>query len=364
MAQPHNRVFNFSAGPSTLPVDVLEDAREGLLNYKGTGMSVMEMSHRSKPFETIIESAEADLRQLMGVPEEYHVMFLQGGASLQFSMIPMTFLGQGQVADYVTTGTWGKKAQEAAQMAGNVNVLWDGKPNNYSEVPDLRELNYAANAAYIYFTSNETIQGVQFKSDPDLPAPTVCDMSSDILSRPLDVSKYAMLYAGAQKNMGPSGVTLVVMSPEMMERVPQGLQPMLDYRLLNENKSLYNTPPTWAIYICGLVYARLLRLGGLEEAQRRNREKAQIVYDAIDGSGGFYRGHAAKEARSDMNVTFTLADDELTGRFVKEAEAVGLDGLKGHRSVGGCRASIYNAFPKEGCERLAEFMREFAAKNG
>ncbi len=365
VSQPHDRVFNFSAGPSTLPVEVLEDAREDLLNYQGTGMSVMEMSHRSKAFEGIIQEAEADLRQLMGIPEGYKVLFLQGGASLQFSMVPMTFLAGGGSADYVVTGTWGKKAVESARLVGTTNVVHDGKGGNYSDVPDLSSLQFSDGAAYVHTTSNETIQGVQFPTDPAIPtAPLICDMSSDILSRPVDVSAYAMIYAGSQKNMGPAGVTVVIVREDMLERVPTNMAPMLDYRLQSENDSLYNTPPTWAIYVCGLVYKLLLRTGGLEGMRARNEEKAKVVYDAIDASGGFYKGHSAPGARSTMNVTFTLPDEDTTSAFLKEAQAARLDGLKGHRSVGGCRASIYNAFPKDGCEVLAGVMGEFAGKRG
>lgn len=327
-------------------------------------MGVMEMSHRGKAFESIHQEAIADLRSLIGIPENYKIMFLQGGASMQNTMIPMNLLKEGQTADYVVTGSWGKKSEEAAQLVGNVHVAYDGAECNYCEAPDLNSLNYSSDPAYIHFTSNETIQGVEYFTDPVLPGALVCDMSSDILSRPLDVSKYAVIYAGAQKNMGPSGVTLVVMRDDMIERSPKNFHPMLDYRLQAKNDSMYNTPPTWGIYICGLVYKWVHRQGGVSGMQKLNQEKAQIVYDAIDASGGFYRGHAKKECRSIMNVTFMLESEELTDRFLKEATAEKLDGLKGHRSVGGCRASIYNAFPREGCEVLANFMKEFAQKNG
>ncbi len=360
MSQPYDRVFNFSAGPSTLPVEVLEQAQKDFLNYQGAGMSVMEMSHRGGAYDKIAAKTEADLRALMGIPENYHVMFLQGGASLQFSMLPMSFLPEGRTADYVITGAWGKKALEGAQLVGKTHVPFDGKAGHYSDVPDLEGLTYTPDAAYLHFTSNETIQGVQFQSDPTLGAPTVCDMSSDILCRPVDVSKYAMIYAGAQKNMGPSGATLLILSDAFLQNAPESTHPMLDYRLQVANEARYNTPPTWCIYICGLVYAHLLERGGLEGVQKRNEEKAQLLYQAIDGSEGFYKGHAEKACRSTMNVTFTLPSEELTELFLKEAKGARLDGLKGHRSVGGCRASIYNAFPKEGCEVLAEFMVRFA----
>jgi phosphoserine aminotransferase len=364
MSQPYDRVYNFSAGPCTLEVEVLEEAKEGLLNWKGTGMSVMEMSHRSKAYESILEKAEADLRTLLNLPENYKILFLQGGASMQNTMIPMSFLGEGQTADYIVTGAWGKKSEEAAQLVGNVNVAYSGKGHNYSDIPQPGELQLTPGAAYVHYTSNETIQGVEFKSDIDFQSPAICDMSSNILSRPIDVSKYAVIYAGAQKNMGPAGVTVVIIRDDMLAKAPQKMHPMLDYKLQADNGSMYNTPPCWSIYMCGLTYAWLLNNGGVPAMHQRNKEKAALVYKAIDESGGYYKGHACPECRSLMNVTFTLGNDELTDKFVKEAKELKLDGLKGHRSVGGIRASIYNAFPREGCEVLADFMKDFAQKNG
>lgn len=364
MNQPYNRVYNFSAGPCTLPVEVLEEARDDLMNYKGVGMSVMEMSHRSKVFEGILEQAVQDFRTLAAVPDNFKILFLQGGASMQFSMIPMTFLKGKGSADYITTGTWGKKAEEAACIEGNVNVLFDGKPTRYDRVPDMANLPYTKGAEYVYFTSNETIQGVEFKNDPTVPGALICDMSSDILSRPVDWTKYALVYAGAQKNMGPAGATVVVIRDDMVEKVPPHMAPVLDYRVQVENGSMYNTPPCWSIYMCGLVYKHYAKMGGTEEAFKRNVAKSNILYEAIDNSGGFYKGHAQLNCRSTMNVTFTLPSDELTNDFVKESQGAGLDGLKGHRSVGGIRASIYNAFPESGCRELAAFMKDFAAKNG
>ncbi len=360
IAQKYGRVFNFSAGPCTLPVEVLEEIQADLMNYQGSGMSVMEMSHRGKVFEGILAKAEADLRELLEVPANYKILFLQGGASMQNTMIPMCFLKKGEIADYVVTGAWGKKSYEASTVVGDTKLLWDGKATNYDRVPDLGDLPFSANSAYFHFTSNETIQGVDFLVDPDLAMTVVCDMSSNILSRPCDVNKYALIYAGAQKNMGPAGATVVIIRDDMIGRVPKNFHPMLDYRLIAENDSMYNTPPCWSIYVCGLVYQWLKRNGGIAGAYRRNAEKAQVLYDAIDHSGGFYRGHAVHECRSLMNVTFTLPSEELTDEFVKMAQAESFDGLKGHRSVGGCRASIYNAFPKEGCLALAQFMKEFA----
>lgn len=364
MSQPYCRVFNFSPGPCTLPVPVLEEARDNLLNWNDVGMSVMEMSHRGKAFESILAKAKSDLRDLLSIPENYHILFLGGGASLQNTMIPMNFLREGQTADYVVTGSWGKKSEEAAKLLGNVHNAYNGKSHNYSEVPDLQSLEYSLNPAYIHFTSNETIQGVEFQSDPSLKAPVICDMSSDILSRRVDIDKYAMIYAGAQKNQGPAGVTVVIIRDDMLAKVPENMQPMLDYKLIADNDSMYNTPPCWNIYMCGLVYQWVKDEGGVDEMNRRSKEKAKLIYDAIDGSGGFYKGHSAKNCRSIMNVTFTLPSEELTEQFIKEANGEKLDGLKGHRSVGGCRASIYNAFPKEGCELLASFMKQFQAKNG
>jgi len=364
MSQPYDRVFNFSAGPCTLEVEVLEEAREGLLNWRGTGMSVMEMSHRGKAYDGIIRKAEADLRQLMGIPDNYKVLFLQGGASLQNTMVPMSFLGAGETADYIVTGAWGKKSEEAAQMIGKVNSAYSGKSHNYSDIPGPEEIALSVNPAYVHYTSNETIQGVEFPRALEFKAPVVCDMSSNILSRPVDVSKFHIIYAGAQKNMGPAGVTLVIISDEMLAKAPEKTHPMLDYRLNVENESMYNTPPCWGIYMCGLTYAWLLRNGGVPAMYERNKGKAAIVYKAIDESSGFYKGHACPHCRSLMNVTFNLPSEELTKDFIKVAEENKLDGLKGHRSVGGIRASIYNAFPREGCVVLADVMRDFAQRKG
>lgn len=363
MSQAYDRVFNFSAGPCTLPVPVLEQARDEMLNWQGAGMGVLEMSHRGKHFESIIADAEARLRALMAIPDNYKVLFLQGGATLQNTMAPMNLL-QGGSADYVVTGAWSKKSYQMGGLVGGACCVWDGKATNYDRLPDLEALDFSSDAAYLHFTTNETIHGVQFHSDPNLAGTVVCDMSSDILSRPVDVSRYAMIYAGAQKNMGPAGATVVVLHEDLLARTPENFHPMLDYRLQAENGSLYNTPPCFSIYICGLVYKWVQELGGLEAMQALNERKAKRVYDAIDGNSGFYSAHAQPEARSLMNITFTLPSDELTAAFVKESTAMGLDGLKGHRSVGGIRASTYNCLPEEACSALAEFMGEFARKNG
>ena len=358
------RIFNFSAGPAVLPVPVLEKAREEMLSLPGVGMSVMEISHRSKTFDAIHQSAKAGLSEALGIPEGYHVLFLQGGASMQFSMIPMNFLPAGASADYVLTGSWGKKAIKEAKKQGTVSVAADMADSRYNRVPAQDELKLDPNAAYLHVTSNETIEGVEFKEDVDAGGvPLVCDASSDICSRPVDVAKYALIYAGAQKNLGPSGVTLVILRDDMLAKIPDGLHTMLDYRTHTQNDSLYNTPNTWGIYILDLVCKWMKEQGGLAAISRRNEEKAGKIYDAID-AGSFYRGHAVREARSNMNVTFRLPSEELEKKFTAEATAAGLDGLKGHRSVGGIRASIYNAFPVEGVDALVDFMREFERTNG
>ena len=358
------RIYNFSAGPAVLPVPVLEQAREEMLSLPGTGMSVMEISHRSKTFQAIIDGAESGLRGLLGIPDGYHVLFLQGGASLQFSMVPMNFLPDGASADYVLTGSWGKKALKEAKRVGGTSVAADMADSGYNRVPAQDELKLDPHAAYAHFTSNETIEGVQFQTEPEAgDVPLVCDASSDICSRPVDVSKYALIYAGAQKNLGPSGVTVVIVREDLLGRARSGLATMLDYRTHAENGSLYNTPNTWGIYIIDLVCKWIQGKGGLAGMQRENEAKAQLIYDRIDSSD-FYRGHASADSRSAMNVTFRLPSEELEKKFTSEATAAGLDGLKGHRSVGGIRASIYNAFPREGCEALVSFMQEFERKNG
>jgi phosphoserine aminotransferase len=363
MALPYGRTFNFSAGPAALPLPVLEECKEELLNYRGNGMSVMEMSHRAAPFEKILAEAESDLRSLLGIPSDYKILFLQGGASLQFSMIPMNLLKSGSVAQFVVTGTWGKKAIDGAALLGEAKAIYDGAAGGYRNVPNLIELGIDPEAAYLHITNNETIQGVEFQSDPVVSPPLIADMSSDILSRPVAVDRYGLIYAGAQKNMGPAGLTIVIIKERLLEQSGCKLSPMLDYKIHAKNGSMYNTPPAWCIYVTGLVYKHLLKTGGLAAAQSNREEKASILYKAIDESEGFFSGHASVACRSRMNVTFTLSDNSLTEKFVAEAEAKSLEGLTGHRSVGGCRASIYNAFPVEGCQRLAEHMAEFANSN-
>jgi phosphoserine aminotransferase len=359
------RIYNFSAGPAILPVPVLEKAQTELLSLGGIGMSVMEISHRSAHFEPILRSAEQGIRNLLDVPENYRILFLQGGAALQFSMIPLNFLAKNETADYIVTGAWGKKAVKEAMRCGNAKVIFSTAEEDFKSVPAQDELNFSANANYIHYTSNETIEGVEFKYDLDgAGIPVVCDASSNILSKPIDVSKYALIYAGAQKNIGPSGVCLVIIREDLLSKVPANQHSMLDYRAIAENDSMLNTPNTWGIYIISLVCHWLKKNGGLPAMQKINEEKAQILYSAIDDGDGFYRGHAEYHARSLMNVTFRLPSEELENKFCAEATALGLNGLKGHRSVGGIRASIYNAFPLEGVEKLIEFMRDFAQKNG
>jgi phosphoserine aminotransferase len=358
------RVFNFSAGPAVLPLGVLEEAQRDLLSLPGVGMSILEVSHRSKPFEDILAGCEADLRTLGGIPENYRVLFLQGGASLQFSMVPMNLLTAGSSADYVVTGAWSQKAVKEAKRVGGVKIAATTESENFTRVPLQRELKLDPAAAYVHYTTNNTIFGTEFHYLPDTGSvPLVADASSDIFSRPLDVSKYALIYAGAQKNLAPAGVTLVIIREDMLQRTPASLPTMLQYGVHAENKSMYNTPPVFAIYIMRLVAAWLLKQGGLAAMDRKNARKADKLYAAIDRTG-FYRGHATKDSRSRMNVTFRLASEDLEKRFAKEATAAGLDGLKGHRSVGGMRASIYNAFPEEGVDALVSFMREFERKHG
>jgi phosphoserine aminotransferase len=326
---------------------------------------VLEISHRSKAFDEIIGGCEADIRKLAGISSDYRVLFLQGGASLQFSMVPMNLMPPGGKADYIVTGSWSKKAVKEAQKSGAAQIACTTEADNFNRIPRQPELKLDPSAAYIHFTSNETIHGVEWKNEPETGSvPLVCDASSDIFSRPIAVGKYALIYAGAQKNLGPSGVTLVILRNNLLERVPKNLPTMLDYRVQAENKSLYNTPPVFGVYIMRLVMKWLLDRGGLEAIGRENAGKAKLLYDALDASGGFYRPHAEPASRSNMNVTFRLPSEDLEKKFVEEAKAARLDGLKGHRSVGGIRASLYNAFPGAGVEALVSFMEEFARQNG
>ncbi len=363
---PVKRVHNFNAGPSGLPLAVLEKAQAELLDYQGCGMSVMEISHRSKEFEAIIQTAEADLRDLMGIPANYKVMFLQGGASLQFAMLPMNLRPAGASADYIVTGSWSKTAWKEAAKLGATHLAFNGEAENFKRLPVASEYQFDPAAAYVHFCHNETIHGLEYKSEPVPPAgvPLVCDMSSDFLSQPVDVSKYAMIYAGAQKNAGPAGVVIVIVREDMLARVPEKMPVMLDYKLLAESGSLHNTPPCYSIYMVGLVLKWLKELGGLTAMHRINQEKAGLVYGVIDRSGGFYRGHAQVDARSIMNVTFRLPSEELENTFAKESTKADLIGLKGHRSVGGLRASLYNAVTVSDVKALTDFMVDFQRKNG
>ena len=358
------RIFNFSAGPAVLPVPVLEEAQRNLVALPGVGMSILEVSHRSKVFEDVLARAEADIRQLAGVPSNYRVLFLQGGASLQFTMVPMNLLPRESTADYLVTGVWSTKAVDEAKKIGNVHVAATTKAEQFTRIPRAEEIVLTPGAAYVHMTSNNTIYGTEWKTLPDVgDVPLVSDTSSDMFSRPIEVARHALIYAGAQKNMGPAGVTVVIIREDLLARSAASLPVMLSYAVHAENKSLYNTPPVFAIYMLGLVTQWLIGRGGLEAIAAVNERKACKLYAEIDRTG-FYRGTAQKESRSLMNVTFRLPSEELEKQFVKDAEAAGLDGLKGHRSVGGIRASIYNAFPEEGIDALAHFMKEFERRHG
>jgi phosphoserine aminotransferase len=358
------RIFNFSAGPAVLPLSVLEQAQRELVSLPGVGMSVMEISHRSKTFEDILNTAIADIRELAAIPANYKVLMLQGGATLQFSMVPMNLLGAGQTADYVDTGSWADKAIKEAKKVGKVNVTGSTKADSYTRIPAQSELKLTPGAAYVHITTNNTIEGTEWQTLPDVgEAPLVADTSSDMFHGPLDVGRFGLIYAGAQKNLGPSGVTLVIVRDDLLARGQDSLPIAMNYRTHADNNSLYNTPPTFGIYILGLTMQWLKTQGGLAGIKQINERKAAKLYAEIDRTG-FYRGTAQKESRSLMNVTFRLPSEELEKAFEKEATAAGLDGLKGHRAVGGLRASIYNAFPEEGIDALVQFMREFEKKRG
>lgn len=360
-----NRVFNFNPGPAALPTSVLEEVRQELLNYRGTGMSVMEMSHRSPEFEEIITSTASLMLEIMGLNNDYHVLFLQGGASLQFAMIPLNFLHPGQTADYIITGNFAERAWQEARRIGQTHVAASTKEEGFKRIPRQEELNFSQSPAYIHITTNNTIFGTQWKYIPECgQAPLVADMSSDILSREMDLSRFSLIYAGAQKNLGPAGVTAVVIKKELLERATSNLPQILSYKVHAEANSLYNTPPCFAVYIVGLVLKWIKKKGGLKKIEEENKKKAALLYQVIDESGGFYRGHADKESRSTMNVTFRLPDEKTEKAFLEGAAAEGLVGLKGHRSVGGIRASLYNAVPLEGCKALALFMKDFRQKKG
>jgi phosphoserine aminotransferase len=358
------RLFNFSAGPAILPESVLLEAQRDLVALPGVGMSVLEISHRSKTFEAILATTEADLRALGGVPDNYKVLFLQGGASMQFSMVPLNLLTEGATADYIVTGGWSQKAVKEAKRVGTVHIAGSTENENFGRIPRQDELTLTPGAAYVHFTTNNTLFGTEWSAEPAVgDVPLVADTSSDMFSRPIDIAKYGLIYAGAQKNLGPSGVTLVIIREDLLARSSKSLHTMLNYAVHAENGSMYNTPPCFGIYLMGLVMKWALAQGGLTAIGAVNERKAAALYAEIDRTG-FYRGTAQPDSRSRMNVTFRLPSEELENRFVKEATAAGLDGLKGHRSVGGMRASIYNAFPEAGVTALVEFMRAFEAKNG
>ena len=354
-----SRIYNFSAGPAMLPEEVLKKAAAEMLEYKDSGMSVMEMSHRSKVYQGIIDEAEADLRKLIGIPENYKVLFLQGGATLQFALIPLNFMVKGK-ADYINTGVWTKKAIKDAKLYGEVNVVASGEENGFKKIPDVKSMKFDPDADYVYMCDNNTIYGTKFKEYPETgDVPLICDMSSCFLSEPIDVKKFGLIYAGAQKNVGPAGVTILIIRDDLLERTPrQPLPAYFDYRLHAENGSMYNTPPTYGIYFCGLVFKWLLENGGLEARKKANEEKAKILYDALDASS-FYRPYVDKDSRSLMNVTFRTPSEELDAEFLEGAKKYKFTNLKGHRSTGGLRASIYNAMPKAGVEALVKYMKEF-----
>lgn len=359
------RVFNFNAGPAALPLEVLKEAQAELLNFEQTGMSILEISHRSKAYEAVNAEAEANLKELLGLGDNYRVLFLQGGASTQFAMIPMNFLPEGRTADYILTGSWSEKALKEAKLLGNTHIAGTTAEGNYKRIPTMDEIKLSDNPAYVHITSNNTIFGTQWQQLPKFDGvPLIADMSSDILNKPFNAEDFALIYAGAQKNLGPSGVTVVIIRNDLLENNPKTIPSMLRYETHAKNSSMYNTPPVFSVYILNLVLRWVKAQGGLTAMGKRNAEKAALVYDTIDQSNGFYRGHAEAGSRSLMNVTFRLPNEDLEKTFVKEAEQAGLIGLKGHRSVGGLRASIYNAMPKERCAALRDFMLEFQRKNG
>ena len=357
------RVYNFSAGPAVLPEEVLQEAADEMLDYRGTGMSVMEMSHRSKAYDTIIKEAEADLRELMNIPDNYKVLFLQGGASQQFAMIPMNLM-KNRVADYIVTGQWAKKAYQEASLYGKANKIASSEDKTFSYIPDCSDLPISEDADYVYICENNTIYGTKFKTLPNTKGkPLVADVSSCFLSEPVDVTKYGVIYGGVQKNIGPAGVVIVIIREDLItEDVLPGTPTMLRYKIHADANSLYNTPPAYGIYICGKVFKWLKKMGGLEAMKERNEKKANILYDYLDESK-LFKGTVRKEDRSLMNVPFITGNEELDAKFVKEAKEAGFENLKGHRTVGGMRASIYNAMPIEGVEKLVEFMKKFEAEN-
>lgn len=360
-----DRIFNFSAGPGCLPDEVVKQAQQDLWNIAGSGIGIMEHSHRGKVFDKVLAEAEADFRKISNLPTSYKVLFLTGGATTQNWMVPANLLPQDGTADYLVTGYWAEKSAEQAKLYGKVNLAFDGKPSNHTFVPKQSEIKFSSNPAYVHFCSNNTIYGTEFHTDPVAPkgVPLVCDMSSDIYSRPCDLTKYGLTYAGAQKNLGAAGTTIVVIHEGLLDRKPRELPLMAQYRVHAKDESRHNTPPAFNIYVCGLVFKWILKEGGLEVIGKRNAAKAKLIYDVLDGSK-FFKGHARPDSRSLMNITFRTPSDALDELFIKEAGKAGMDGLKGHRATGGMRASVYNAFPMKGAEAMASFMKEFERKNG
>lgn len=364
MSQSNQRAYNFNAGPSALPVEVLEKAQQELVNFHGTGMSIMEMSHRSSTFEEVHNEAISRLRKLFAIPDDYEVLFLQGGASLQFTMIPMNFLQFEKKASYVMTGVWSEKAYKEATLFGEPVQTASTKENKYRNIPSLEEIDFGSDDAYVHLTSNNTIYGTQWSEFPDTgEVPLIADMSSDIMSKPIDISRFDLIYAGAQKNLGPSGVTVVIARRDFLAKANKEIPTILKYSTHVESNSLYNTPPTFGIYMLGEVLKWIEKQGGLAAIAKQNEEKAKLIYDVIDNSNGFYTGHASKESRSLMNITFRVANEELEKQFLTEAKDAGFVGLNGHRSVGGCRASTYNSVPFETCKALQDFMIAFQNKH-
>ncbi|MFD1956125.1 3-phosphoserine/phosphohydroxythreonine transaminase [Paenibacillus thailandensis] len=359
------RAYNFNAGPAALPLEVLQQAQEQFVEYEGAGMSIMEMSHRSGLFEQVNNEAQALMRELLSIPDNYRVLFLQGGASQQFAMIPMNLIQEGRPAAYVHTGNWAGKAIKEAKLIGETVIAASTESDDFKRMPSLSEIDVPEQASYLHLTSNETIGGTQFAAFPDTGnVPLVADMSSDILSRPIDVSKFGLIYAGAQKNLGPSGVTVVIIRDDLVERSPKSIPAIFRYETHAKNNSLYNTPPSFSVYMVGLVLKWIKSKGGVAQIDQYNRDKTKLIYDAIDQSGGFYRGVAQPDSRSAMNITFRIHSEELEKLFVKESEQQGFSGLKGHRDVGGLRASTYNAVPLESCKALVEFMADFQKRHG
>ena len=359
-----NRIYNFSAGPSILPLQALEEAAGQLVDFEGSGMSLIEMSHRGKIYDRVHKETLSLVREILEIPEDFNILLLQGGATLQFGMVPMVFLKDGMTADYIITGSWAKKAFNDGKIIGDARIAWDGKDVNYTRIPGYSELNLSDNAAYVHICSNETVGGIQWQEFPDTKAPLVADMSSEIMSRPLPWDKLDMIYAGSQKNLAPSGMALIIIRKSLVEKARTDLPAYLRYDIHIEGNSLYNTPPTFSIWMANLTLKWVKSIGGIAEIEKRRDQKAKVLYDMIDTSNGYYKSPVHTDSRSKMNIVWRLPSEELEEAFIKQAEKAGLSGLKGHRSVGGCRASIYNAMPVEGAKALADFMKNFMKKNG